>query len=191
MPNIWWMPIQTRTEMLATGIRSVLGIKVFGADLGEIGRVSKEIEQARAVVPGTRSVFAERTTGGYYLNFDVNRDAIARYGLTVGDVQDIVESAIGGTNVSQQMDMEKMISSAKTAADHEALAAEYESEAAAARAKAAEHRKMAESYKTLGGAAIGKLHLDEHCERLVKSYEKAATESEAMASHREMAKAAK
>jgi Cu(I)/Ag(I) efflux system membrane protein CusA/SilA len=104
MPNIWWMPIQTRTEMLATGIRSVLGIKVFGADLGEIGRVSKEIEQALAVVPGTRSVFAERTTGGYYLNFDVNRDAIARYGLTVGDVQDIVESAIGGTNVSQTVE---------------------------------------------------------------------------------------
>jgi Cu(I)/Ag(I) efflux system membrane protein CusA/SilA len=104
MPNIWWMPIQTRTEMLATGIRSVLGIKVFGADLGEIGRVSKEIEQALAVVPGTRSAFAERTTGGYYLNFDVNRDAIARYGLTVGDVQDIVESAIGGTSVSQTVE---------------------------------------------------------------------------------------
>jgi Cu(I)/Ag(I) efflux system membrane protein CusA/SilA len=104
MPNIWWMPIQTRTEMLATGIRSVLGIKVFGADLGEIGRVSKEIEQALAVVPGTRSAFAERTTGGYYLNFTVRREAIARYGLTVGDVQDIIESAIGGTSVSQTVE---------------------------------------------------------------------------------------
>ena len=92
----------------------------------------------------------------------------------------------------EQMDMEKMISSAKTAADHEALAAEYESEAAAAKAKAAEHREMAESYKKLGGAAIGKLHLDEHCERLAKSYEKAAMEYEALAkAHREMAKAAK
>jgi Cu(I)/Ag(I) efflux system membrane protein CusA/SilA len=104
MPNIWWMPIQTRTEMLATGIRSVLGIKVFGADLGEIGRVSKEIEQALAVVPGTRSAFAERTTGGHYLNFTVRREAIARYGLTVGDVQDIIESAIGGTSVSQTVE---------------------------------------------------------------------------------------
>ena len=92
----------------------------------------------------------------------------------------------------EQMDMEKKISSAKTAADHEAIAAEYESEAAAAKAKAAEHRKMAESYKELGGAAIGKLHLDEHCERLVKSYEKEAMEDEALAkAHREMAKAAK
>jgi Cu(I)/Ag(I) efflux system membrane protein CusA/SilA len=104
MPNIWWMPIQTRTEMLATGIRSVLGIKVFGADLGEIGRISASIEQALAVVPGTRSAFAERTTGGYYLNFTVRRDAIARHGLTVGDVQDIVESAIGGAPVSQTVE---------------------------------------------------------------------------------------
>jgi Cu(I)/Ag(I) efflux system membrane protein CusA/SilA len=104
MPNIWWMPIQTRTEMLATGIRSVLGIKVFGADLGEIGRISKDIERALAVVPGTRSAFAERTTGGYYLNFNVKRDAIARYGLTVGDVQDVIESAIGGTSVSQTVE---------------------------------------------------------------------------------------
>ncbi len=104
MPNIWWMPIQTRTEMLATGIRSVLGIKVFGADLGEIGRISKEIEQALAVVPGTRSAFAERTTGGYYLNFTVRREAIARYGLTVGDVQDVIDSAIGGTSVSQTVE---------------------------------------------------------------------------------------
>ncbi len=104
MPNIWWMPIQTRTEMLATGIRSVLGVKVFGADLGEIGRISQEVERALAVVPGTRSAVAERTTGGYYLNFTVRRDAVARYGLTVGDVQDIVESAIGGTSVAQTVE---------------------------------------------------------------------------------------
>jgi len=90
--------------MLATGIRSVLGIKVFGADLGEIGRISRSIEQALAVVPGTRSAFAERTTGGYYLNFTVKRDAIARHGLTVGDVQDIIESAIGGAPVSQTVE---------------------------------------------------------------------------------------
>jgi len=104
MPNIWWMPIQTRTEMLATGIRSVLGIKVFGADLNEIGRIAHDIEQTLATVPGTRSAFAERTTGGYYLNITVNRDAIARYGMTVSDVQDIVESAIGGNSVSETVE---------------------------------------------------------------------------------------
>ncbi|MET0153347.1 MAG: CusA/CzcA family heavy metal efflux RND transporter [Candidatus Binatia bacterium] len=104
MPNIWWMPIQTRTEMLATGIRSVLGVKVFGPDLGEIGRISTEIEHALALVPGTRSAFAERTTGGYYLDFTVRREAIARYGLTVGDVQDVIESAIGGASVSQTVE---------------------------------------------------------------------------------------
>jgi Cu(I)/Ag(I) efflux system membrane protein CusA/SilA len=104
MPNIWWMPIQTRTEMLATGIRSVLGVKVFGADLAEIGRISKEIEQALGVVPGTRSVFAERTTGGFYVNVTVRREAVARYGLTVGDVQDVIESAIGGASISQTIE---------------------------------------------------------------------------------------
>jgi Cu(I)/Ag(I) efflux system membrane protein CusA/SilA len=104
MPNIWWMPIQTRTEMLATGIRSILGVKVFGPDLEEIGRISKEIEGVLAVVPGTRSAFAERTTGGYYLNFAVRREAVARYGLTVGDVQDVIESAIGGASVSQTVE---------------------------------------------------------------------------------------
>ena len=104
MPNIWWMPIQTRTEMLATGIRSVLGIKVFGPDLDEIGRIARDIEQTLATVPGTRSAFAERTTGGYYLNVTVNRDAVARYGMTVGDVQDIVESAIGGNSISQTVE---------------------------------------------------------------------------------------
>ena len=97
-----------------------------------------------------------------------------------------------GLPAGEKMDMEKMISSAKTAADHEALAAEYETEAAAAKAEAAEHRKMAESYKKLGGAALEKLHLDQHCERLAKSYENAAMEYEALAkAEREMAKAAK
>src|SRR5439155_609602 len=91
MPNIWWMPIQTRTEMLATGIRSVLGVKVYGPDLTEIGRIAREIEGAVATLPGTRSAFAERTTSGYYLDVTVRRDAVARYGLTVGDVRDVVE----------------------------------------------------------------------------------------------------
>jgi len=104
MPNIWWMPIQTRTEMLSTGIRSVLGVKVFGPDLNEIGRIGRDIEQALATIPGTRSAFAERTTGGYYLNFKVNRDEIARYGMTVADVQDVIETAIGGMSVSQTVE---------------------------------------------------------------------------------------
>jgi copper/silver efflux system protein len=104
MPNIWWMPIQTRTEMLATGIRSVLGVKVYGPDLTEIGRIAREIEGVLATVPGTRSAFAERTTSGYYLDFDVKRDAVARYGMTVGDVQDVLESAIGGMSISQTVE---------------------------------------------------------------------------------------
>src|SRR5438552_3438271 len=104
MPNIWWMPIQTRTEMLATGIRSVLGVKVYGPELNQIGRIARDIEQALATVAGTRSAFAERTTGGYYLKIKINRDQIARYGMTVGDVQDVIETAIGGMSVSQTVE---------------------------------------------------------------------------------------
>jgi len=104
MPNIWWMPLQTRTEMLATGIRSVLGVKVYGPDLVEIGRIAQDLEGTLATVPGTRSAFAERTTGGYYLDFTVKRDAVARYGLTVGDVQDVIESAVGGAGISQTVE---------------------------------------------------------------------------------------
>lgn len=97
-----------------------------------------------------------------------------------------------GVPAGEEAAMEKMISSAKTAADHEAIAAEYESESAAAKVKAVEHRKMAESYRQQGGAAIAKLHLDEHCERLANSYEKAAKESADLAkAHRDMAKAIK
>ncbi len=88
--------------------------------------------------------------------------------------------------------MEQMISSAKTAADHEAIAVQYDREAAAARAQAAEHRKMAESYKKVGGSLVEKLHLDQHCEKLAKSYDEAAQQSEALAkAHREMAKQVK
>jgi len=104
MPNIWWMPIQTRTEMLATGIRSNLGIKVLGQDLAEIERVAMQIESLLSGLPGTRSAYAERVTGGYYLDFRVRRDEIARYGLTVEDVEDVVESAIGGKNIGQTVE---------------------------------------------------------------------------------------
>ncbi len=100
MPNIWWMPIQTRTEMLATGIRSPLGIKIFGSDLKTIERIGLDIESALSSLAGTRSVFAERVTGGYFVDFEVNRKEASRYGLTVGDVQDIIQTAIGGMNVS-------------------------------------------------------------------------------------------
>ena len=100
MANIFWMPIQTRTEMLTTGFRTVLGVKVFGPDLGEIQKLAVQIEKELSGLPNTRSAFAERTVGGYFLDFVVNREAAARYGLRVGDVNDIIESAIGGKNIT-------------------------------------------------------------------------------------------
>src|SRR5205085_9691730 len=100
MASIFWMPIQTRTEMLTTGFRSVLGVKVFGPDLGEIQKIAVQIEKQLCALPNTRSAFAERTVGGYFLDFVVNREAAARYGLRVADVNDIIESAIGGKNIT-------------------------------------------------------------------------------------------
>jgi copper/silver efflux system protein len=100
MANIFWMPIQTRTEMLTTGLRSVLGVKVFGPDLGQIQELAVQIEKELAAFPNTRSAFAERTVGGYFLDFTVNREVAARYGLKVGDVNDIIESAIAGKNIT-------------------------------------------------------------------------------------------
>ena len=100
MANIFWMPIQTRTEMLTTGFRSVLGVKVFGPDLGRIQDLGVQIEKALTDLPDTRSVFAERTTGGYFLDFTVKRQVAARYGLTVGDVNDVIETAIGGNTIA-------------------------------------------------------------------------------------------
>lgn len=104
MPNVWWMPIQTRNEMLSTGVRSQLGIKVYGNDLVAIEQAALAIERAIAGVPGTRSAFAERLTGGFYLDIEVDRDAIARHGLRVRDVSDVVESALGGMNVAQTVE---------------------------------------------------------------------------------------
>jgi Cu(I)/Ag(I) efflux system membrane protein CusA/SilA len=100
MPNVWWMPIQTRIEMLATGVRSPLGIQVLGPDTRVIDEVARRIEAALLKVPGTRSSFAERIGGGHYLDFDVDRDAAARYGLNVADVEDAIEAAIGGATVT-------------------------------------------------------------------------------------------
>jgi Cu(I)/Ag(I) efflux system membrane protein CusA/SilA len=99
-PNIWWMPIQTRTEMITTGVRSPVGIKVLGPELKTIERIGLEIERVLATVPGTRSAFAERLNEGYYLDLIVNRREAARYGLTVGDVQTVITSAIGGETVT-------------------------------------------------------------------------------------------
>jgi len=96
MPNIWWMPIQTRTEMLSTGIRSPLGVKIFGDDLATIERAAVEIEKIVSTVPGTRSAYADRSTGGFYLDVRTDREAAARYGLKAGDINEAVETAIGG-----------------------------------------------------------------------------------------------
>ncbi len=100
--NSWTMPIKGRIDMLSTGIRTPIGIKIFGPQLEEIARIGLEIEQALGpgMVPGTRSVFAERVAEGYYLDFDVRRDAIARYGLTVADVHEVIQTAVGGMNIS-------------------------------------------------------------------------------------------
>ncbi len=104
MPNIWWMPIQTRTEMLATGIRSMLGVKVLGPSLNGIEHIGQQIEAVLAPLRGTRSVYYDRILGGYYLDFHIKRDEAARYGLTVGDVEDIIETAIGGKEIAQTVE---------------------------------------------------------------------------------------
>jgi copper/silver efflux system protein len=98
--NAWTMPIKARTDMLSTGIRTPVGVKIFGPKLDTINDIGAQIEGAIGSVRGTRNVFAERVTGGYYVDFKVKRDAIARYGLTVGDVEMVIESAIGGANVT-------------------------------------------------------------------------------------------
>ncbi|MDP2318977.1 MAG: CusA/CzcA family heavy metal efflux RND transporter [Acidobacteriota bacterium] len=98
--NAWTMPIKGRVDMLSTGIRTPVGIKIFGPTLETINEIGTQIEGAIASVAGTRNVFAERVTGGYYLDFTIRRDQIARYGLTIEDVQMVIESAIGGANIT-------------------------------------------------------------------------------------------
>ena len=94
--NAWTMPIKTRIDMLSTGIKTPVGIKIAGPDLNELQRIGTEVEAVVRQVPGTASAFAERVMGGHYIEFNINRDAIARYGLTVGDVQDVLSVALGG-----------------------------------------------------------------------------------------------
>jgi copper/silver efflux system protein len=96
LTNAWTMPIKTRIDMLATGIKTPVGIKVAGPNLAELERIAGQIEVLIHRVPGTGSVFAERVMGGNYVEFDIDRDAIARYGLTIGDVQDVLQVALGG-----------------------------------------------------------------------------------------------
>ncbi len=102
--NTWTMPIKTRIDMLSTGIKTPVGIKVSGPDLNVLQRLSGEIEQAMKTLPETLSAFGDRSMGGYYLDFDIKRDEAARYGLTVGDVQDVIQSAIGGMNVTETVE---------------------------------------------------------------------------------------
>ena len=98
--NAWTMPIKARIDMLTTGIRTPLGIKVLGSDLGEIEKIGEQVETALKDIPGTTSVFAERTTGGYFLDFDLKRDQLARYGLTIDDANEVLMSAVGGEPVT-------------------------------------------------------------------------------------------
>lgn len=98
--NAWTMPIKARIDMLSTGVRTPVGIKIFGPDLQQIEQIGKHIEQVAQQVPGTRSVYAERVAGGYFLDFTIKRSEIARYGLTVMQIGQIIESAIGGESIA-------------------------------------------------------------------------------------------
>ncbi|MDN5935102.1 MAG: CusA/CzcA family heavy metal efflux RND transporter, partial [Nitrosospira sp.] len=98
--NAWTMPIKNRIDMLATGIRTPIGIKVFGKDLGEMEELAKQIETVVKTVPGTSSAYAERTTGGYYLDIEPDRLALARYGLAVGDLLEVISVALGGETLT-------------------------------------------------------------------------------------------
>jgi Cu(I)/Ag(I) efflux system membrane protein CusA/SilA len=98
--NAWTMPIKARIDMLTTGVRTPVGIKIFGADIAEIERIGTEMEGLLPSIQGTRNVFAERTGGGYFLDFDWKREELARYGLAIDDVQAVVMSAVGGENIT-------------------------------------------------------------------------------------------
>jgi copper/silver efflux system protein len=102
--NAWTMPIKARIDMLSTGIRTPVGVKVYGSDLAEIDRLAKEIEAVVRTVPGTTSAFAERVLGGYYLNIEPDRAALDRYGLTINDVQEVVQTALGGEMVTSTVE---------------------------------------------------------------------------------------
>jgi Cu(I)/Ag(I) efflux system membrane protein CusA/SilA len=98
--NAWTMPIRNRVDMLTTGMRTPVGVKVLGADLHTIQQIGKEIEHTLAQVPGTRSIYAERVSDGYFLDFNLRRDQLARYGLTVDDLEAYIMSGVGGENIT-------------------------------------------------------------------------------------------
>ncbi|MBZ5553618.1 MAG: CusA/CzcA family heavy metal efflux RND transporter [Acidobacteriia bacterium] len=98
--NAWTMPIKARVDMLTTGVRTPIGIKIMGSDLAKVQEIGEHIEMVLQKVGGTKSVFAERTAGGYFLDFDLKRDQLARYGMTIDQANDVVMSAIGGENVT-------------------------------------------------------------------------------------------
>jgi Cu(I)/Ag(I) efflux system membrane protein CusA/SilA len=100
LANAWTMPIKTRIDMLSTGIKTPIGIKVSGPDLKVLERVAADIEQAVKRLPETLSAFGDKAAGGYYLDFEINREEAARYGLTVGNIQDVIQTAIGGMNIT-------------------------------------------------------------------------------------------
>ncbi len=100
LANAWTMPIKTRIDMLSTGIKTPVGIKIAGPDLAQLERIATEVEAVIRTVPGTTSAYAERVMGGSYIEFDINRDAIARYGLTLADVQDVLAAALGGMPIA-------------------------------------------------------------------------------------------
>ncbi len=104
LANTWTMPIKNRTDMLSTGIKTPVGIKVSGPDLNVLQSLSLEIERAMKTLPETLSAYGDRAVGGYFLDFDINREAAARYGLTIGDVQDVIQSAIGGMNITETVE---------------------------------------------------------------------------------------
>jgi Cu(I)/Ag(I) efflux system membrane protein CusA/SilA len=103
-PNVWTQPIRNRLDMLLTGIKTPVGIKILGADLHEIQRLGGEIERTLQGIPGTRSVYAERVAQGYFADIRIDREAIARHGLRIGDVEDVIESAIGGQNITRTIE---------------------------------------------------------------------------------------
>ncbi|HIF93533.1 MAG: CusA/CzcA family heavy metal efflux RND transporter [Myxococcales bacterium] len=104
LSNVWTMPIRTRIDMLSTGIKTPVGIKVSGPDLSVLEMLGRQIEATLRDVPGTASVFSQRVIGGNYLDFNIDRKLIARYGLTIGDVQDVIQTAIGGVNISRTVE---------------------------------------------------------------------------------------
>jgi Cu(I)/Ag(I) efflux system membrane protein CusA/SilA len=102
--NAWTQPIRARIDMLATGIRTPVGIKIFGTDLAEMEKVARQVEAVVRSVPGTSSAYAERVIGGYFLDITPDREALGRYGLTVGDVQDVIAMALGGESVTNTVE---------------------------------------------------------------------------------------